>query len=161
MMDTLNEPADQPIGYLMAGKYDHCRGGASEIISKDTPIEAIVDFGDYLAVRVKGFNYSALAVFDRRKIMSKPRVITRVFRDIPCHYQRVSWGWVDSMAGVPTYCKSVNDGGACPLIKIKHGSGPHGSSTQYKCNYTGGKAADYIKISEMHGIPVESYKVYL
>ena len=54
--------------YLMAGKYHYCRGGSSETIEKDTLIEEQTDLGEYVAVRLKGFDFGSFAVFDRKKI---------------------------------------------------------------------------------------------
>ena len=140
----------------MAGKYTYSRSGSSEIIEKDTLIDDMTDMGAYIAVRVKGFNYGSFAVFNRKKILSKARTRKIVFRKKPCHCQRFGWDWTEWMAGVPIYCKSIDGGGACPLIQNKYTSG-----SKFKCNYEKAKLVDYIKISEINGIPIERYEVLL
>jgi hypothetical protein len=133
--------------FLMAGKYHYSKGGASEIITKDTPIEEQVDLGEYIAVKIKGFDYGSFAVFDRKKILPKPRTRNIVYRKKPCSCQRVGWEKTEWMAGVPIYCKTVDDGGACPLIKQ--------TANLFECNYEKALVKDYIKICNLNGIEVE------
>jgi hypothetical protein len=66
--------------YLMAGKYYYSKGGSSETIEKDTPIEEQVDLGEYIAVKIKGFDYGAFAVFDKKRILEKPRTRNIIYR---------------------------------------------------------------------------------
>ena len=140
--------------YLMAGKYPYSRGGASEVIQNDTAITDVVDRGDYLAVSVDGYNYGSFAIFDRKKILAKPRTRNIVFRKKPCHCQRVGWDKTEWMAGVPIYCKSIDDGGACPLIK-------QSGMNLFFCNYEKAPVKEYIKMCNLNEIEVERITVSL
>ncbi len=134
--------------YLMAGKYPYTRGGASEYIKKDTEIISLVDLDNCLLVNVKGIDYGSLAVFDHKKILNKPRTRKIVYRKVPCNCLIVGWSDAEWMAGVPAYCKMINNGGACPLIKYT------GNST-YKCNYSKARVKDYLKMCDINGIETE------
>jgi hypothetical protein len=139
--------------YLMAGKYYYSKGGSSETIEKDTPIEEQVDLGEYIAVKIKGFDYGAFAVFDKKRILEKPRTRNIIYRKKPCHCQRDGWGKTEWMAGVPIYCKSVYDGGACPLIKQ--------TANLFECNYQNALVKDYVKMCNLNEIEVERITVSL
>ena len=133
--------------FLMSGKYHYSRGGSSEMIKKDTLITDIIDMGEYLAVRVQGFDYGSFTVFDRKKILSKPRIRKIVYRKKPCHCSNFGFGKTEWMAGVPIYCKSVFNGAACPLIKQ--------TGNLFECNYKKAPVKDYIKMSNINEIEVE------
>ncbi len=139
--------------YLMSGKYYYSKGGSSEIIEKDTMIEEQVDLGEYITVKIKGFDYGSFAVFDKKKILGKPRTKRIVFRKKPCHCQRIGWKKTEWMAGVPIYCKSAYNGGACPLIKQ--------TENLFECNYQKALVKDYIKMCNLNEIEVERITVSL
>ena len=140
-----------PDAYLMAGKYYYSKGGSSEKIEKDTIIEEQIDLGEYIAVKIKGFDYGSFAVFDRNKILDKPRTRKVVFRKKPCQCQKVGWGKTEWMAGVPIYCKSVFNGSYCPLMKQ--------TENLFECNYEKALVKDYIKMCDLNEIEVERITV--
>lgn len=139
--------------FIMAGKYYYLKGGSSEVILKDTLIEEIIDIGEYLSVKVKGFNYGSFAVFNRKKILKNQRIRKIVFRKKPCHCKKFGFLKTEWMVGVPIYCKIVNDGGSCKLIKQ--------TGNLFYCNYEKSPVKDYIKLCTFNEIEVEHIKIYL
>lgn len=137
----------------MAGKYTYIKGASTDLILKDTLIVSMVDLGGYVSVRVDGFDYGSFAVFDRWKILSKPRVRRIVYRKKPCHCPNFGFGKTEWMAGVPIYCKIVNDGVACPLIKQ--------TGNLFECNYRKAPVKDYIAMCNLNEIEVERFEVSL
>lgn len=134
--------------YLMSGKYHYSRDASSEIIEKDTLITDIVYFEDHSAVKLQGNNHGYISVFDSKKILDKPRTRKIVFRKKPCNCQNFGFGKTEWMAGVPIYCKSINNGGSCPLIKQT-------GDNLFKCDYKNGLLSNYIKVSTICNIEIE------
>jgi hypothetical protein len=139
--------------FLKAGKYHYVKGGFSELIEKDTLIDEMVDLGSFIAVKVKGYDYGSFAVFNPKKIISKPRIRNVVYRRKPCFCPNAGFSSTEWMAGVPIYCKSVFHGGACPLIKA--------DGELYSCNYTKSRIADYIAMCKVNDIEVERIQMTL
>jgi hypothetical protein len=144
-------PAEQP--RLMAGKYHYIKGGSSVSIATDTPIVEMVDLDDYVAVKIQGYDYGSVAVHNKKRILSKPRTRKVVVRKKPCHCSNFGFTQTEWMAGVPAYCKRVNNGGACELIKQR--------SNLFECNYEAAPVQAYIRLCSLTQIPVERIVITL